>query len=324
MATKFVCEAEANNMTEYIVVPLDGSALSESVLPVAVTLARVTSTGITVLRSVRQGSKEKDSAEEYLYKIRERLEGEGLPVSTVRTVLVEDEPAPAIVGYTEQEPSVWLIAMTTHHLNASGTWASGSVAASVLKTAHKPVLLVRPSTEMNTGNRPVEQTADQILAHQRFGRIVVPLDSSAFAEGALREARRLALLTGATLALICVVPPPDTRAIEALELIPTPADTGREYEIVRLRRYLLKMAEQLQSEGLQVLTELTFGHPAETVLLAARRLHGDLIVMAAHGRRDRERLWLGSVAQKLVLGSTLPVLLVRGLSSNLSLLVDAQ
>jgi hypothetical protein len=83
-----------------------------------------------------------------------------------------------------------------------------------------------------------------------------------------------------------------------------------------LSRYLTNTAERLRAEGLNVRTELVHGHPAEMVLLTADRLHADLIVMATHGRSGVQRLWLGSVAQKLVQGSKLPVLLMRPVESQ--------
>jgi nucleotide-binding universal stress UspA family protein len=43
----------------------------------------------------------------------------------------------------------------------------------------------------------------------------------------------------------------------------------------------------------------------------SEREHADLIVMSTHGRGGLQRLWLGSVAIKVVRGTTLPVLLVR-------------
>jgi nucleotide-binding universal stress UspA family protein len=90
-----------------------------------------------------------------------------------------------------------------------------------------------------------------------------------------------------------------------------------------LALYLTNTAERLRAEGVKVRTELVHGHrrcgSKEMILLTAGRLHGDLIVMATphktphktHGRSGLQRLWLGSVAQKLVQSSKLPVLLMR-------------
>jgi nucleotide-binding universal stress UspA family protein len=50
---------------------------------------------------------------------------------------------------------------------------------------------------------------------------------------------------------------------------------------------------------------------ASAILDAARKQHVGLIAIATHGRSGLARLLLGSVADKVVRGATLPVLLYR-------------
>ena len=350
-------------MTANILVPLDGSELGESALPLLVTLARLTCSGITLLRAVPTatptstptatatrtatdttsrtttpaaataerpigtltrackpgdteglGTKDEDLlvARAYLDTIGKRLEEAGL---RVRTEIVQDHPPTAIAHYVEQNPRTWLIAMAAKHHRPSASWRLGSVTERVLHTTHKPVLLVRSpmngSPDSAEEARCPEEAEEQSLTESGLHTIIVPLDGSQFAEDALEQARHIALLTGATLALVCAVPPSRNADIEQAEFTSISEEIARGYETARLTRYLAITASQLRVEGLKVLTELVYGHAAEMVLLTARRLHGDLIVIGAQGRRDRERLWLGSVAQKLVQGSTLPVLLMR-------------
>jgi nucleotide-binding universal stress UspA family protein len=52
------------------------------------------------------------------------------------------------------------------------------------------------------------------------------------------------------------------------------------------------------------------GDPWDQILAKARQLHVDLIVMGTHGRRGLPRLLIGSVAERVVRTSTLPVLTV--------------
>jgi nucleotide-binding universal stress UspA family protein len=54
------------------------------------------------------------------------------------------------------------------------------------------------------------------------------------------------------------------------------------------------------------------GNPVEIILAAAARGGIDMIVMGTHGRRGAERIWLGSVAERVLRGSLIPVLAVRG------------
>jgi nucleotide-binding universal stress UspA family protein len=53
------------------------------------------------------------------------------------------------------------------------------------------------------------------------------------------------------------------------------------------------------------------GHPAQGILHQADAVTADLIVMSTHGRGGLRRLWLGSVALKVVQSAQHPVLLVR-------------
>jgi nucleotide-binding universal stress UspA family protein len=83
-----------------------------------------------------------------------------------------------------------------------------------------------------------------------------------------------------------------------------------------MARYLNRIADRLRADGLRVSTEIVYGRPAEMILLAARRLHGDLIIIATRGPQAYERPWLGSVAQSLMQASTLPLLLIKSSSRN--------
>jgi nucleotide-binding universal stress UspA family protein len=317
----------------YILVPLDGSALAEKALPLDIAIARLTSSELILLRVVpprtgveaptevtaqsgqtsqssqagRMAAKwqeEVSGAREYLDQIAGKLREAGLQV---RMEIVNGAPAAAIVEYAERDPEVWLIGMATRHCNLDrprASWAFGSVAEKVLHTAHKPVLLIRPSTEY------------EVQGYRRdtpINKIIVPLDGSRFAEGALPQASHLALVTGAVLVLIYAVAPHDNHTIEQVEHFPGSADIARGYEATRMSRYLADIALQLRGEGLDVLTQLVYGYPAESILSTAGQLQGDLIVMAARTRSDRERLWLGSVAQKVAQGSTLPILIQMGM-----------
>ena len=315
-------------MTKRILVPLDGSALAESALlsgtSLVLALARLASSEITLMRCVpssaeypleegdRHPDEELSAAIDYLKRVGKRLEENGLKVGIEIT---GEAPTPTIVDYAEQNPDVWMIAMTTRRHGPSGSWTHASVPEKVLHTTNKPILLVRhPATELPPGDSELE-AGELTTSEPTLRTIVVPLDGSARAEQALKPALQLALQSGATLALICAIPPAaGSGDIDQVEQYQLSSDIARAHEAVRMRRYLERIAEHLRTDGLSVRTEIVYGHPAEMILLAARRLHGDLIVMSTRGPQAHQRPWLGSVAQKLLQTSTLPVLLVR--SSN--------
>ena len=125
--------------------------------------------------------------------------------------------------------------------------------------------------------------------------ILVPLDGSSLAERALPWAETLTRATGGSLTLLRVI-----------------TDDGREGvldEVAEARSYLTSIKAELKTKGLAASIRVGQGRPAEAILRAARK--ADLIVMATHGRSGVNRWALGNVADKVLHGTQLPLLLVR-------------
>jgi nucleotide-binding universal stress UspA family protein len=71
-------------------------------------------------------------------------------------------------------------------------------------------------------------------------------------------------------------------------------------------------AESFRHQGIDVSVEIVTGaHPAEGILELAEASEVDVVAMATHGRGGVARLVLGSVADKVIRGGTVPVLLHR-------------
>ena len=144
-----------------------------------------------------------------------------------------------------------------------------------------------------------------------YQRILVPLDGSPTSERALQEAIKLA--DGKSkLRLIYVIEA--TYPLDAVAY--TLIDHAALQEAVRKtgERALAKAAEKVQRSGMTAETEL-LDVPAERVSAVidsdALNWKADLIVIGTHGRSGLNRLLLGSVAEEVVRGTPLPVLLVR-------------
>lgn len=139
--------------------------------------------------------------------------------------------------------------------------------------------------------------------------ILVPLDGSEFAEAALSVARPLARRLHASLRLLTV------HDLSVLELAAM-ADGALIQRVDRdaraeARRYLDAQVASLTSEGLHVRADLQDGDPAATLVRYLAEHAVDLVVMSTHGRGGASRLWLGSVADRMVRQGDCPVLLVR-------------
>jgi nucleotide-binding universal stress UspA family protein len=111
-----------------------------------------------------------------------------------------------------------------------------------------------------------------------------------------------------------------TQAVESSSLLdgyavmaePDACEQGREERRAVAQAYLDRVAERLRTRGLRVQTQVVVGEsPAAGVLDVARDRHINLIALATHGRSGLKRLFLGSVADKIVRGTLIPVLVYR-------------
>ena len=134
-------------------------------------------------------------------------------------------------------------------------------------------------------------------------RILVPLDGSKIAEAAIPEAAGMARGGECTLVLL--------HAAQAR--IPPGADvSGDQVEALgEGERYLAGVKAYLAKEGIAVETHVWIGPPAPAIVECARANKADLIVMTTHGRSGLGRLVFGSVAESVLRGTPLPILLVR-------------
>jgi nucleotide-binding universal stress UspA family protein len=148
-----------------------------------------------------------------------------------------------------------------------------------------------------------------------YQRILVALDGSDCSELALRHAVQLARTYRAKLRLLHVI---DEVAFNVGQ-----PDTPKEFwQTVRaVGKDILRSAKARAAEsGVAAQTKLleipTMGslirHVAEVIVQEAVRDHADLVVIGTHGRRGLSRLILGSVAEGVLRGSPVPVLLIPG------------
>lgn len=139
--------------------------------------------------------------------------------------------------------------------------------------------------------------------------ILVPSDFSDLSAAALRFAARLAHSCGARLSVMHAYnfeAPPYFTPGRAGE-IAAQFDATRADAEAALGRFA---AESGGPRDTKVL--IREGDPADAVLRTAEELRADLIVMSTHGRSGIRRLMLGSVAERVLRGSAVPVLTVRG------------
>jgi nucleotide-binding universal stress UspA family protein len=132
-------------------------------------------------------------------------------------------------------------------------------------------------------------------------RLLVPLDGSPFAEGALPYAEALARRTGAVVQLV--------RA--SLVRQPPLENTGEARMVADERAYLVKVVERLGAQRIAATVTLQHAEPAEAIVGQARQWGADLIVMATHERGLVGRAIFGSVTAGVLEAAPAPVLLVQ-------------
>jgi nucleotide-binding universal stress UspA family protein len=151
----------------------------------------------------------------------------------------------------------------------------------------------------------------------RWKRLLVPHDFSACADGALNLAVQFAQEFGATIELLHVADAPLSLPGSDLARLEGVADAVplRDYVGHDVTKKLEALAARLRARGVAVATTVAIGDIAETILEEGDGRKVDAIIIGTHGRTGLVHLLLGSVAEKVVRGATVPVVTVRTAST---------
>ena len=144
-----------------------------------------------------------------------------------------------------------------------------------------------------------------------YKKILAPLDGSEFSECTLEHLEAVA--TGCRVpevVLLMVVEPVPVYYADVYSL---GGDYSRDIEkkaLDQAKGYLAKVAGNLKKKGIAAQTVVAQGRSADEILDYANKNKVDLIVISTHGRSGVSRWVLGSVADKVIRRSTVPVLIV--------------
>lgn len=289
-------------MKNSILVPLDGSKLSERALTVADTILQGKEQGtLIVLRSLETPrlsawlpvemmslhQREREIVREYLSKTKQERSGKGYQVETI----LGPGPGPVDdVVETCEARGVRLVVMSGHGYSGWVQAILGSNAEKILRRCASPILVVKGEAETPpTG----------------FHKILVPLDGSKRAESALTKAMAVAPGGEARILLVGVSVVFQGHAFEGdLRVVVKP-------DMARIQTYLDEQAEWLANQGYQVDTVVTRGAPADEILKLAAEQSIDLILMTTQGQGDLPLWHYGSVAERLVRHCECSVLVLK-------------
>ena len=282
-----------------IAILLDGSDYAAQAIPLAKWLSKRSGAKLYLLSAVNNGtrSQRQRSAETeqvrtlYLEKVAKDLKSDKFDVEiSVRSGQI----AEATKSLVDDE-SIDLVVISDRGKSASKNWETGGASLKLMSALKIPVVIV-PTLEK-----------DQPAPKPKLKRILLALDGSIRSEAALPYARELATISKAELVLLTVPAVPETDHYRAAADV---VEKVREQAVSEMGSFLEAVAESLRKEGLKVRTVVTGVQPASTILAEAEKQKVDLVMLTSRGRGGVDLLFAGSVSERVVNRSGLPVLMV--------------
>ncbi len=320
-------------MFQHILVPLDGSALAKQALPTAARLARSVGGSVMLLRVVKPPAEYVGGATYMIYTpldtIERLMEEE---VAEARHYLEEVAASPTLAGvhtrlevhtglatpmilFVTESQKIDLIVMSSHGRTGLARWVLGSVAQKVVRSSSVPVLLLREHEPVAVGSHPYVE---------RPLRVLVPLDGTVVAKAALQPAAQL----------IAALAAPGRGAMHLLRVVKHEARSGEVLDATTKEEHLHKAKLYVQSvtshlrEGLaaelklSVTWSVTLDNDVASAIISVAEngedaegagVFGgcDIIALATHGREGLQHWVMGSIAERVLNGTRLPLLVVR-------------
>jgi len=289
---------EQHETIDHIAVLLDGSSYAAQALPLAKAVSQASGAHVTLLSSVKdytpalqeQFEATKEVRQAYLESVVAELNNEGFAVDyTVRPGFIAD----ATQGLIEQG-KVDLVITTTRGKSGTHHWLTGGVSAKLIGRIDKPVLLVHATDDGNGAMPKVE-------------RILAALDGSIYSESVLPYARAMSKAFGSELILMSVPAVPEVESYRAAADV---VDTIRSKAVENMQKFLEAVARSLREDGVNVRTVVTGSMPARTIAETAEQEEVDMIMLTSRGRGGLDLLMMGSVAQRVVQNTPIPVFMV--------------
>ncbi len=294
-------------MFEHILVPLDGSVRAERALVPAAGLVRATHGELTLVRVINIQDDVSMSLVPAIYAP-VLLDDARAAAASYLTYIPVGSAASTVLDLAD-DTDTDAIVLSSHGRTGLTRWVLGSVAQHIVRHAKVPVLVLRDGG-------PLASTPSRAGAWAL--RVLATLDGSRFAEEALPHA----------VALASALSSPGLGVLQLLLVVPSRGlfeDAATDGRLARnAEDYLKRTAEHLTQEhaGLAVTWSVAVESDAAAGIIRVAE-HGktteepggytgcDVIVMASHGRSGLARWTLGSVAERVLQGTKLPVLVVR-------------
>ncbi len=292
-------------MFKNILVPLDGSKLSEASLQPAAVLASKLHAQVMLLHVIEQDAPAEvhkehhltnaDEAHKYLEQVAKRAFPPDVQVEThVHTAPVSDV-ANSIVEHAAHEFEPDLIVTCTHGRGGMRDVLFGSIAQQIVSQGTTPLLLIKPNS--------LKFKLDLILA---------PLDPDSMHDDSLPLTESMTKAFGAELILLSVVPTFSTLTGEqaaAGSLMPATTHAMLDIREENALGHLMSHVDAMEAQGIRARAEVARGDPSATIQKAAEQLRADMIILSTHGKAGMGAFWARSVAPHVAQHTKTPLLL---------------
>ena len=304
-------------MISHILVPLDGSALAECVLPHVLAIAPSVNARITLLHALepprtKSGEQAIDPLEWHLKKQEAGVYLDGIARQLreanlkIENVILEGLAADCVIDFANNN-EVTLIILSTHGQSGLSGWNVSSVVQKIILRSFKSTLLVR-----------AYKSPKAELAAIHYKRLFVGLDCSARAEYILPIAVNLAQFHKAKLILGMVIRKP-----EMLDRFPlSDEDTKLVARIVERNHrmashYFKGLQKQLSLQGVDSQIQLV---ASDNVTGALHNMvdqqDADLVMMVAHGHSGEGRWPYGTIATSFVAYGSTSLMIMQDLPAD--------
>ena len=330
-------------------VPLDGSELSECVLPLVAHMARGLGASITLLCVINPDTVDVQSLTGLKGLNTEIIKGGGAPDTLrARGLFSDDLPSCPRADYTVVRPYAshlfdrvqesvkkWFTKETTRlgiEDIATSRVEFGKIAETIVKVAERESFdLIAMTTHGRTPlgrtvrgsvvGKVIRTSSVPVLALKAddapvkmpedvtMRTVIVPLDGSELAEQVLPQVEELARSLSLKVLLVRAV---DMGAFA----MPTNgyhyiSTISRDEVLVEeAEEYLEGVADRLRTKGLDIAWRVVWGNAARAIIDFVRETDADMVAMATHARSGLPRFIIGSVSEKVVRSSGEPVLIV--------------
>jgi len=295
-------------MFKRILVPLDGSELSELALPYAEELAGTFNSEVELVYVCEsEESQYRHMYHLYIEQIAEQVRshikayrtGEKRLTAGVKPVVLDGDPAAEIIDYAEKN-DISLIVMVSHGRSGVMLWVMGSIATRVVQGTSKPMLFIRAGTP-----------GLKVGKGEMFSKILVPLDGSDAGEVTLPYIKELTNKLKSEVTLLQVVEPGQyVHTVGGLNYI---LFSEQQVEAMKAetKQYLEGVKRKLINTEATLRSEVKTGNAAQEIIKLADETSTRLVAISTHGRSGVKRWVSGSVAHKVLQAGHTPLLLVR-------------